>query len=526
MGNQVMHNNPPLQDNGAGAAYYQQAQGYARIQPEYLAQQASNMRFVSRSVEQIPLSFAHQENSHLLQQLPQTDVISALNQFAAQQNFSANDVMAITPASMRSFLRANVPTGYKYAQQDTNIMDTVSALFDALLNDKTLPNLVKVLLSRLQITFLQVALQDPLLFQNPNHPARTTLNQMATLGMHWDKKALARNNVLFGFLVNCVSAIMQNYATDANIFVATNHKIDEFAKNFFAKQNLQEQKAVKAAKEKSKMLALEQLVDRTIKQVILHQKLPLCVLQLVQSGWRKVLMAQAMASDVAKPNWQAEVATLEQLVQSVTPDSNNADWFTQMAAERAPLYARLKAGLEFINFDVVWLDKLLLALGKIHDELLATQAKHSQDVIEVLPAAEMAETAETTSPVNLKDITAVSQINVRAIVIDDDEEALAVPQIDIMHPMMIKTHHMPVNTLVDFKTDNQDAPIRLKLVARLHVGSQLIFTNAQGIRAKQISENDFAQLLIDNQVSIIVKQGAVVDDALQKIVRALDKVAV
>ncbi len=69
---------------------------------------------------------------------------------------------------------------------DNDTIDVISMLFEFILDDSTLPDAMKALLSRLQIPMLKVAIIDKTFFSTKGHPARHLLNNMAQAAIGWN----------------------------------------------------------------------------------------------------------------------------------------------------------------------------------------------------------------------------------------------------------------------------------------------------------------------------------------------------
>ncbi|MDJ0807760.1 MAG: DUF1631 family protein, partial [Gammaproteobacteria bacterium] len=68
---------------------------------------------------------------------------------------------------------------------DEDTIDLVGMLFEYMLKDENLPNVVKALLSRLHTPLLKVAVVDRDFFTHSQHSARMLLNNMTSAGIRW-----------------------------------------------------------------------------------------------------------------------------------------------------------------------------------------------------------------------------------------------------------------------------------------------------------------------------------------------------
>ena len=103
------------------------------------------------------------------------------------------------------------------ATVDHEIIELVGQIFEYMLDDETLPNAVKALLSRLHTPYIKIALSDSSLFVNPEHPARQLMDLMVAAGRRWvTEDDLDRG--IFPCLQEMVERILRDYRKDPAVF--------------------------------------------------------------------------------------------------------------------------------------------------------------------------------------------------------------------------------------------------------------------------------------------------------------------
>ena len=106
-------------------------------------------------------------------------------------NVSTGEVYIDSPllvngaSSILRDLKTNNAFGEMSQHQD-NTIDIVAMLFDYILDDKNIPDRMKVIIGRLQIPILKVVLIDKTFFSKKRHPARSLLDTLsrAALGLN------------------------------------------------------------------------------------------------------------------------------------------------------------------------------------------------------------------------------------------------------------------------------------------------------------------------------------------------------
>jgi hypothetical protein len=94
-------------------------------------------------------------------------------------------------------------------EREQNAIDIVGMLFEAILDDQTLPPQLKTLLSHLHTPYLKIAVSDPSFLNDAQHPARHLLDQMLQLGMRWLDPERLRSGI-YPTLQYCVRKILDS----------------------------------------------------------------------------------------------------------------------------------------------------------------------------------------------------------------------------------------------------------------------------------------------------------------------------
>ncbi|MFT3789586.1 MAG: DUF1631 family protein [Rudaea sp.] len=76
---------------------------------------------------------------------------------------------------------ADQPQGVAFGEHE-DVIDMVAMMFGFIQKDRALPSAVQALLSRLQLPYLRLALVDPALFSDAEHPARALMDRLAEVG--------------------------------------------------------------------------------------------------------------------------------------------------------------------------------------------------------------------------------------------------------------------------------------------------------------------------------------------------------
>ncbi len=221
-------------------------------------------------------------------------------------------------------LEESSETPLAVATSDAEMIDLVGMLFDFILDDDELPDQVKALISHLHTPYLKVALADPELFENNEHPARQLLNLMARAACEWNdhphnSRAIRQRISLI------VERILQEFEEGSAVFAALLFEFEQFYQLLERQSAIVEQRAVEAAQGRDKLVGARLLADREINQAIAQQALPAILIQFLRGSWTDVLVFSYLRHGAHSPIWRQALDTLQQLCWSVLPKASEEE---------------------------------------------------------------------------------------------------------------------------------------------------------------------------------------------------------
>ncbi len=164
---------------------------------------------------------------------------------------------------------------------EEKVIDFVSKIFQVILDDEELPDQIKALLAKLQISVIKLALVDFTFFQNSNHPARHLLNKLTSIGVSVDSK----NELIFNKLKSVVDLIINNFETDINVFGLALVELKKLDPDNLQKLQQKEERKKQQEKLKAKRSAAKRVVISTIKTYINNRELPNEILEFLVKCW-------------------------------------------------------------------------------------------------------------------------------------------------------------------------------------------------------------------------------------------------
>ena len=256
---------------------------------------------------------------------------------------------------------------------DADIIDLVGMLFEFILNDNTLPDSVKALLSHLHTPILKVALIDKKFFFRSRHPARRLLNVMTQAGALCNAEE-GEEQGIFARMQHIVDQIVQNFEESTDIFSTLLEEFTEFLDGFNRKSKVVEKRSVESAKGKERLREARQSVSQEIVDRTWNRNLPKAVEELLMGPWANLLVLTNLRSGPESDEWKQGLGLIDDLLWSVEPKESEEE--KQRVKQKLPkIEAAIRNGLAVIGDPEVNTNFLLQQLTQCHQEVLNLSAE-------------------------------------------------------------------------------------------------------------------------------------------------------
>lgn len=100
-------------------------------------------------------------------------------------------------------------------------------MFDFILADRAIPDVMKAVIGRLQIPILKVAIIDQMFFAKKSHPARKLLNKLAEVAVGWNEEN-DQDRAVFYAMKNVVQRILNEFDNNIEIFEIVLNELETF----------------------------------------------------------------------------------------------------------------------------------------------------------------------------------------------------------------------------------------------------------------------------------------------------------
>lgn len=363
-------------------------------------------------------------------------------------------------------------------------LNMVTALFEAILNDRRIAASIKVQLARLQVPMLKVALMDSGFFKQQGHPARKLLDSLADA---------ARNTHLMSdraafeeALTSLADRIVAEFEEDQALFAEAGHTIR------LQLDKLKQPPSQGNAPQQASASTTAPLPDKVeFRQQIKHEakddSLPKSVMAFLFDQWETLYRAVYTQPLQADPAMAEPSKVLSSLIRTLEPSNWHGDRAGMLGLLPAVL-KRIKQGMQAAHIPAETQDKFLASLAKCHAVVMQAAKELAASAPVAMPAAMPAavQAAATTSP------PAVAP-----------EPAAPAPSPSRSDRFEALVRTLQRGALIEFR-DQGGSMSWLKLAWISPNGGIFVFTNKQGERALTINASALAERFRQEQARVAI----------------------
>jgi hypothetical protein len=383
----------------------------------------------------------------------------------------------------------------KLSNADVDVIELVGMMFEYMLKEENLPNLVKALLSRLHTPLLKVAVVDRNFFTNNSHPARKLLNDMTAGGIRWVEEDQADRGI-FPKMKEIVDKLLQDFEEDISIFEEQLEVFTKTTSELKQRASRVEQRTNEAASGQEKLQAARTRAHNEIEALCKGKAVATAAREFLQRIWADKLTFILLRNEQADQSkeWQQAAAFVGDIVASVAPPRGEDERESrQQALDQLQQEMRTRTA----TMQQADKEKLLNALFELQTQILS-----NPDIETVVPVAPPPdeEPAEESQEI-AKSLSAEQQ------------------------QMLDKLKTVPFGTWFEFQKPGQPKK-RAKLSWRSTVTEKFMFVDQMGVKAAVVDMHELAECMLNGIVRIAAtEKKPFVDRALNAIHRMLDHAA-
>nr|MBL8409949.1 DUF1631 family protein [Dechloromonas sp.] len=228
------------------------------------------------------------------------------------------------------------------------VVDTLALIFDTILADPAWPDALKSIIASLQITLLKVAMQDPVFFTDPAHPARRVLDNMgeAMRGLPQD---VPPQHPLCVRLAAIAAELRTAFAGDPFVFVRACEAVEAAGAEHRAR-------IIRGSDDYLPLLAQLDRRDQAVAATrarldpLIAPDLPVAVRSFLDQSWRRLLHILWLEQGPQGGAWEANLDAVRELLWTFQPKAD-PEGRANLARRLPEILKQLKAGMERIGLD-------------------------------------------------------------------------------------------------------------------------------------------------------------------------------
>lgn len=383
---------------------------------------------------------------------------------------------------------------------DEDTIDLVGMLFEYILQDRTIPAPMQVLLSRLQIPYLKVAILDRRMFAHASHPARRLLDLLADTAKGWSEES-DRDRRLYEKTKGVVEALLADFDDDIGVFERQLADFTAFVDNNRKRADLAEQRAAEAARGRERLQEARRRAAREIVSRMENHPLPTLLQGVLTRPWANYLVLVLLRQGEQSQEFQDALQFVHEFVASARAPQDERE--RAELRERLPWMEKtLRQGLTTVAFQEPDLRRLV-------DELQDFWKRQLDDGFVNAPAPpEMAEPLAAAAGVaEILGEEAIEPATPEPAPMDENAEALQV------------VRALKVGAWIEF-IDEAGTSERAKLSWISPISGKYLFVNRRGLKVADRSTQQLATELHEGRASIL-EEVPLFDRALDAIVERL-----
>jgi len=242
-------------------------------------------------------------------------------------------------------------------------LEVMEALVDALESDRYVTEGVRDWIRRLEITLNKIAARDRGFLEPHNqanpHSAAILLNQLARLGSSADQREGIERDVgrrVDELLDRLVREFDANPGVVASVVEELYPLVDRQERSYRANVD----RTVRASEGRQKLVRARRAVLEALQPRLADREVPELVLQLLNPGWRNLLVHTHLRRGAESAEWQEQLETLDQLAGQL---DGSVDAATPGFVDPDTVLKRVVQGLNGISFDPARRTPLVMALS-------------------------------------------------------------------------------------------------------------------------------------------------------------------
>ncbi|WP_158002480.1 DUF1631 family protein [Methyloterricola oryzae] len=250
------------------------------------------------------------------------NVIKALRRLQARKAAQRVDYLQIPriEAELTQDL-ASAPAPLLLGEVERQTIETLGTLLDSVVAQDWIPAGIRPYFQELQIPLLEAALADGSLIHGESHPARDVVNLMDRLALATNARGELESPPLRQALEDLSARIAREAADNPGVFQEAKAQLEKLTAPLLKARARQLARVQETCEAKGRLEAARNAVNEAVDARIAGRVVPAVVLQLLDAGWRQLLVLAALREGPGMQNWLSLLEVLDRLLLWLAPEN-------------------------------------------------------------------------------------------------------------------------------------------------------------------------------------------------------------
>ncbi|MFV0477245.1 MAG: DUF1631 family protein [Parahaliea sp.] len=207
-----------------------------------------------------------------------------------------------------------------------NQLDLVDSLFSTIGSQLDINKQMEPVLAELRIPLAKLALLEPGFFLDQEHAARGVIDKLSQLTV----AANFPNKILENRLSEIIDNIVQRYDRDSTVFESALGQIDKLVAQQESAHARNVDRVIKTQEGQERLRQARSDVNAAIRERLRDIKVPAILLQLINKGWRDLLVLNLVKEGADSDSWKEHLRTLDILIEWLLEQQQGLDGETMV----------------------------------------------------------------------------------------------------------------------------------------------------------------------------------------------------
>jgi len=422
------------------------------------------------------------------------DVMQGLSQIPSESGLQGLREEGVNVAEyLTNHLRKDNPDGQDMviAAPEYEAIGMMEQLLGTMQFDRLMNTIVKNWLQKLEVPLLKAMVNEPDMLSRDDSPAQQLIDRLDNLGEIVPESPPEESKEIRAKIDKLIGRVTDEVETNADVIPETVIELDKIHKEELQSYNKNLEGAVEAGKKEHKVYKARRFVLTEINKLIGGRKIPEIVLELLDAGWKNLLLSTYMREGHESTVFKTYLGIIDQLhkLLAITKSYNDTETKTALKTYE-------------------WIERML--------SISAHDKKRAADVSAQLKGLLQKDGVPPRAEIKIKKVPMLD-VDTFSGVLDDDKFKPDEIDENEWQRWIIKGKNLIINDAGIFTNDDDDT-IRVSLAWIDGAHSHFIFVDQSGKKKLGISIGELALRLYDHSLEMLEGGGMPIIDRVSQVI--------